>query len=57
MMAFLQEKKFQGSIMGSVQFRRDLPYLLDLYTRGKLKLDELVSSRIPLVWMRKSRRQ
>jgi S-(hydroxymethyl)glutathione dehydrogenase/alcohol dehydrogenase len=48
MMDFLQEKKFQGSIMGSVQFRRDLPYLLDLYTRGKLKLDELVSNRIPL---------
>jgi len=45
---FLQEKKFQGSIMGSVQFRRDLPYLLDLYTKGRLKLDELVSNRIPL---------
>ncbi|MCW2539347.1 MAG: alcohol dehydrogenase [Frankiales bacterium] len=46
--AFLQERRFQGSIMGSVQFRKDLPYLLDLYTRGRLKLDELVSNRIPL---------
>jgi S-(hydroxymethyl)glutathione dehydrogenase/alcohol dehydrogenase len=46
--AFLQERRFQGSIMGSVQFRKDLPYLLDLYTKGRLKLDELVSSRIPL---------
>jgi len=48
MAEFLQEKKIQGSCMGSVQFRRDLPYLLDLYTKGRLKLDELVSSRIPL---------
>jgi S-(hydroxymethyl)glutathione dehydrogenase/alcohol dehydrogenase len=45
---FLQEKKFQGSVMGSVQFRRDLPYLLDLYMGGRLKLDELVSNRIKL---------
>jgi S-(hydroxymethyl)glutathione dehydrogenase/alcohol dehydrogenase len=46
--AFLQERTFQGSIMGSVQFRQDLPYLLSLYQDGRLKLDELVSSRIKL---------
>ena len=34
--------------MGSVQFRRDLPYFVDLYLSGRLKLDELVSNRIPL---------
>jgi S-(hydroxymethyl)glutathione dehydrogenase/alcohol dehydrogenase len=45
---FLQEKKIQGSIMGSVNFRKDLPLLLDLYQGGKLKLDELVSNRISL---------
>jgi S-(hydroxymethyl)glutathione dehydrogenase/alcohol dehydrogenase len=46
--AFLRERKVQGCVMGSVQFRQDLPYLLDLYRSGRLKLDELVSNRIPL---------
>jgi S-(hydroxymethyl)glutathione dehydrogenase/alcohol dehydrogenase len=45
---FLAEKKIQGSIMGSNRFRVDMPQLLDLYARGKLKLDELVSQRVPL---------
>jgi S-(hydroxymethyl)glutathione dehydrogenase/alcohol dehydrogenase len=48
MSAFLQERKFQGSLVGSVNFRKDLPYLLNLYKQGKLNLDLLVSSRIPL---------
>jgi S-(hydroxymethyl)glutathione dehydrogenase/alcohol dehydrogenase len=46
--AFLQERKFQGSLVGSVNFRKDLPYLLSLYKAGKLNLDLLVSSRISL---------
>jgi S-(hydroxymethyl)glutathione dehydrogenase / alcohol dehydrogenase len=46
--AFLGERKMQGCLMGSVRFRKDLPYLLDLYQAGRLKLDELVSNRIPL---------
>jgi S-(hydroxymethyl)glutathione dehydrogenase/alcohol dehydrogenase len=46
--AFLQERRVQGSLMGSVRFREDLPYFLDLYRSGRLKLDELVSNRIPL---------
>jgi S-(hydroxymethyl)glutathione dehydrogenase/alcohol dehydrogenase len=46
--AFLRERRVQGSLMGSVRFRQDLPYFLDLYRAGRLKLDELVSSRIPL---------
>jgi S-(hydroxymethyl)glutathione dehydrogenase / alcohol dehydrogenase len=45
---FLRERKIQGSLMGSMRFREDLPYLLDLYIAGRLKLDELVSNRIPL---------
>ncbi|HVA43854.1 MAG TPA: Zn-dependent alcohol dehydrogenase [Acidimicrobiales bacterium] len=45
---FLAERRIQGCIMGSVRFRQDLPYLLDLYRAGRLKLDELVSKRIPL---------
>lgn len=48
MYEFLSGKSFQGSVMGSVQYRRDLPYILDLYTRGQIKLDELVSNRLSL---------
>lgn len=44
----VRERKIQGSAMGSVQFRKDLPYFLDLYLDGRLKLDELVSNRIRL---------
>jgi S-(hydroxymethyl)glutathione dehydrogenase/alcohol dehydrogenase len=44
----LWEKRVQGTSMGSVQFRSDLPYFIDLYMQGRLKLDELVSQRIPL---------
>jgi S-(hydroxymethyl)glutathione dehydrogenase/alcohol dehydrogenase len=45
---FLSEKKIQGSTMGSNRFRQDMPRYLDLYLDGRLKLDELVSSRIRL---------
>ena len=34
-----------GSKMGDVVIRRDIPWLADLYTQGRLKLDELVSGR------------
>ena len=46
--AFLSEKKIQGSAMGSNRFRVDMPRYVDLYMQGRLKLDELVSARIPL---------
>ncbi|MGZ8362692.1 MAG: Zn-dependent alcohol dehydrogenase [Caulobacteraceae bacterium] len=45
---FLQEKKIQGSYMGSNRFPVDMPRLVDLYLQGRLKLDELVSRRLPL---------
>ena len=45
---FLGEKKIQGSTMGSNRFRVDMPRYIDLYLQGRLKLDELVSARIPL---------
>ena len=45
---FLREKKIQGSIMGSNRFRIDMPYYLDLYRQGRIKLDELISDRIKL---------
>ena len=45
---FLDEKKIQGSNMGSNRFRIDMPRYVDLYMSGRLKLDELVSRRIAL---------
>lgn len=46
--AFLSEKKIQGSAMGSNRFRVDMPRYVDMYMDGRLKLDELVSARIGL---------
>ena len=45
---FMAEKKIQGSLMGSNQFRTDMPRYADLYLQGRLMLDELVSARISL---------
>jgi S-(hydroxymethyl)glutathione dehydrogenase/alcohol dehydrogenase len=45
---FLDEKKIQGSNMGSNRFRIDMPRYVELYLSGRLKLDELVSRRIAL---------
>ena len=45
---FLDEKRIQGSNMGSNRFRVDMPRYVDLYLNGRLKLDELVSARIGL---------
>jgi S-(hydroxymethyl)glutathione dehydrogenase / alcohol dehydrogenase len=44
----LSEKKIQGSMMGSNQFRTDIPNLVRMYLDGRLKLDEMVSARLPL---------
>ena len=46
--AFLQEKKIQGSMMGSNRFRVDMPRFVDFYLDGKLHLDQMVSKRIAL---------
>ncbi len=46
--AFLQEKKIQGSMMGSNRFRVDMPRFIDFYLAGRLHLDEMVSKRIGL---------
>lgn len=45
---FLQEKKIQGSLMGSNRFPVDMPRLVDFYMSGKLKLDDMISNRIKL---------
>lgn len=45
---FLQEKKIQGSSMGSNRFRVDMPRYVEMYMSGKLKLDEMVTREITL---------
>ena len=35
----------QGALMGDVVLSRDIPWMVDLYRQGRLKLDELVSGR------------
>jgi S-(hydroxymethyl)glutathione dehydrogenase/alcohol dehydrogenase len=42
----LQEKKITGSYMGSNRFRFDMPRYVDFYLDGRLRLDEMISSRI-----------
>ena len=44
----LAEKKLQGSMMGSNQFRTDMPNMVSMYLDGRLKLDEMVSARLSL---------
>ncbi|MEM7122471.1 MAG: Zn-dependent alcohol dehydrogenase [Pseudomonadota bacterium] len=44
----LDDKKLQGSNMGSNAFRVDMPRFCDFYLDGKLKLDDMISARIPL---------
>ena len=42
------ERRIQGSVMGSNQARRDIPRYVDMYLRGQLKLDEMVTRRLRL---------
>ena len=35
--------------MGSTSLARDIPWLVSLYQQGRLKLDELITGRYPLV--------
>lgn len=45
---FMFEKRIVGSLMGSNNFRTEVPRYADLYLQGRLKLDELVSARVGL---------
>jgi Zn-dependent alcohol dehydrogenase len=42
------ERRVLGSMYGSARPERDFPSLLDLYLRGRLPLDRLISARLPL---------
>lgn len=45
---FLLEKQIRGSMLGSSRAPEDIPRLVELYMQGRLKLDELISRRLPL---------
>jgi S-(hydroxymethyl)glutathione dehydrogenase/alcohol dehydrogenase len=47
-LAFLREKRVQGSMMGGVRNAIDIPRYIDLYMDGRLKLDGMISRRRPL---------
>lgn len=42
------QKRLQGSLFGASNPTADIPWLLDLYRNGMLKLDELITHRYPL---------
>ena len=44
----LREKAILGCMMGSNRFRTDIPRYVELYRSGQLRLDEMISARIPL---------
>jgi S-(hydroxymethyl)glutathione dehydrogenase/alcohol dehydrogenase len=44
----MNEKTILGSTMGSIGFRVAMPRFVDLYTKGELLLDEIISARRPL---------
>jgi S-(hydroxymethyl)glutathione dehydrogenase / alcohol dehydrogenase len=45
---FMGEKLIKGSVYGSTRPHIDIPRLIDLYTKKKLKLDELVTRQYAL---------
>jgi len=47
-MEFLQGKKFTGSVMGAVKLRRDIPKYMDMYRKGIVDIDCMLTGRFPL---------
>ncbi|MDR3310084.1 MAG: alcohol dehydrogenase catalytic domain-containing protein [Oscillospiraceae bacterium] len=41
-------KRLTGSVMGAVNLRRDIPAYMDMYRRGMIDIDALLSNRFPL---------
>src|SRR5262249_8857911 len=44
----LREKRIPGCMMGPTRFRPDMPRYVELSRRGQLRLDEMISARLPL---------
>lgn len=47
-LGFFAERRMKGSAYGSSIPKRDIPRFVDLYLRGELKLDEMITKRITL---------
>ena len=47
-MEFLSGKRFTGSVMGAVTLRRDIPFYMDLYRKGIIDIDCMLTNRFPL---------
>lgn len=41
-------QSIKGSMMGDTVLKRDIPWLIEQYRQGRLKLDELITNRYPL---------
>ena len=47
-MLTLFQKRLQGSLFGASSPSKDIPLMLELYRQGRLRLDELVTTRYSL---------
>ena len=47
--SFINACRITGSLMGSTRLSVAVPHLVDLYQHQRLKLDELISARYPVV--------
>jgi S-(hydroxymethyl)glutathione dehydrogenase/alcohol dehydrogenase len=47
-MEFLTGKKFTGSVMGALNLRRDLPVYMDMYRKGIVDIDSMLTHRFTL---------
>jgi Zn-dependent alcohol dehydrogenase len=47
-MKFLHGKRLTGSVMGAITLRRDIPIYMDMYRRGLVDIDSLLTHRFPL---------
>jgi Zn-dependent alcohol dehydrogenase len=45
---FMSEKVLRGCYLGSAEIGRDVPRLVELYRQDRLRLDEMVTARLPL---------
>jgi Zn-dependent alcohol dehydrogenase len=47
-MITLYQKRIQGSLFGASSPNKDIPAMIELYRRGQLRLDELITTRYTL---------
>jgi Zn-dependent alcohol dehydrogenase len=47
-MEFLTGKRLTGSVMGAITPRRDIPIYMDMYRRGMIDIDSLLTHRFTL---------